>query len=84
MSSGPVSLSRHTLRQLKFVIPGGAITYYLGTHGVFWGLINEIGWESWAGCVNYVPLFVARRSDFTIILFYSSNYYHTGQLQSPH
>jgi len=40
-----VSLSRHTLRQLKFVIPGGAITYNLGTHEVFWGLLNDIGWE---------------------------------------
>ena len=56
MSSTPsqsISLSRHTLRQLKFVIPGGAITYYLGTHEVFWKMINGMGREGWGRCVKY-------------------------------
>jgi len=51
MSSTPsrsVSLSRHTLRQLKFVIPGGAITYYLGTHKVFWRMVTDMSWDGWA------------------------------------
>jgi hypothetical protein len=48
-----VSLSRHTLRQLKFVIPGGAITYYLGTHEVFWRMVNDMSWEGWGRCVKF-------------------------------
>lgn len=50
--SRSVSLSRHTLRQLKFVIPGGAITYYLGTHEVFWRMVSGIGREGWGRCVK--------------------------------
>ena len=46
-SGQPVSLSRHTLRQLKFVIPGGAVTYYLGTYEVFWRMVNGMGWDGW-------------------------------------
>lgn len=47
-SSSPVSLSRHTLSQLKFIIPGGAITYYLGTPIEIWRIaegFDEVdGW----------------------------------------
>ena len=43
-----MSLSRHTLSQLKFVLPGAAITYYLGTHEVFWNLLSEVGRNGWA------------------------------------
>jgi hypothetical protein len=56
--SRSISLSRHTLRQLKFVIPGGAITYYLGTHEVFWRMVNGIGWDGWGRCVTMIPPFV--------------------------
>ncbi|CAL1716750.1 unnamed protein product [Somion occarium] len=35
MSTILASLSRHTLRQLKFILPGGLITYYLNTHQEF-------------------------------------------------
>ncbi|KAF5382098.1 hypothetical protein D9615_004334 [Tricholomella constricta] len=35
MSVRPTTL-QHTVRQLKLVIPGGAITYYLGTLHEFW------------------------------------------------
>src|ERR1700683_1410003 len=56
-ASRSVSLSRHTLRQLKFVIPGGAITYYLGTHEVFWKMVNDMSWEGWGRCVKiFLPL----------------------------
>jgi len=43
-----MTLSRHTLSQLKFVLPGAAITYYLGTHEVFWNLVSEVGRNGWA------------------------------------
>lgn len=52
----PVSLSRHTLRQLKFVIPGAGVTYYLGTHEIFWGLVNDIGWDGWGRYVMQMTL----------------------------
>ncbi|THH09155.1 hypothetical protein EW145_g2221 [Phellinidium pouzarii] len=38
-------LSRHTLKQLKFVLPGGFVTYVLGTLARFWQLVEEeSGW----------------------------------------
>ncbi|EJD06585.1 uncharacterized protein FOMMEDRAFT_17095 [Fomitiporia mediterranea MF3/22] len=40
-----LNLSRHTLKQLKFVLPGGAVTYLLGTLARFWQLVEEeTGW----------------------------------------
>ncbi|KAI0925743.1 hypothetical protein AcW1_008096 [Taiwanofungus camphoratus] len=43
-----MSLSRHTLKQLKFILPGGFVTYYLGTRGEFWriakGEVDDDGW----------------------------------------
>ncbi|KAH8118053.1 hypothetical protein DFH11DRAFT_1699364 [Phellopilus nigrolimitatus] len=48
LSSGHVAfvrLSRHTLKQLKFVLPGGLVTYLLGTVARFWQLVEEEnGW----------------------------------------
>ncbi|EGN99268.1 hypothetical protein SERLA73DRAFT_73804 [Serpula lacrymans var. lacrymans S7.3] len=41
------SLSTHTLRQLKFVIPGTAITYYLDTYHVFLSLLTNNGSDGW-------------------------------------
>ncbi|KAI0833652.1 hypothetical protein BC628DRAFT_1308373 [Trametes gibbosa] len=35
-----IRFSRHTLKQLKFVLPGGLLTYYFDSHNVFlriWG-----------------------------------------------
>jgi len=48
-SSGKTSrscahLSRHTLKQLKFVLPGGLVTYALGTLARFWKLVESNGW----------------------------------------
>ena len=44
-----MSLSRHTLRQLKFILPGGLITYYLGSHAALWRIVNGeariTGWD---------------------------------------
>ncbi|KAN0092761.1 hypothetical protein V8E55_003545 [Tylopilus felleus] len=34
------ALSRHTLRQLKFIIPGATITFLLNTHHVLLGLLS--------------------------------------------
>ncbi|KAI0087324.1 hypothetical protein BDY19DRAFT_246186 [Irpex rosettiformis] len=34
------SLSRHTLRQLKFIIPGGLVTFWLNTHNAFWNIFT--------------------------------------------
>lgn len=46
--SGFVSLlSRHTLKQLKFVLPGGAITYWLDTHNRFWSIASSAS-QGWA------------------------------------
>lgn len=55
-SSASVSLSSHTLRQLKFVIPGALITYYLGTHHVFWDMVNGIGWDGWARYTEFLSI----------------------------
>jgi succinate dehydrogenase/fumarate reductase cytochrome b subunit len=34
------ALSRHTLRQLKFIIPGATITFLLNTHRILFGLLS--------------------------------------------
>jgi hypothetical protein len=36
-----IRVSRHTLNQLKFVIPGAAITYYLGLQEVFLRIVAD-------------------------------------------
>ncbi|EPS94485.1 hypothetical protein FOMPIDRAFT_1038833 [Fomitopsis schrenkii] len=44
-----MSVSRHTLKQLKFILPGGLITYYLGSHAALWRIVNSeeqiTGWS---------------------------------------
>ncbi|KAL4063553.1 hypothetical protein V8B97DRAFT_1522051 [Scleroderma yunnanense] len=42
------SISRHTFRQLKFIIPGALITYIFDTHRVFLGLLNSPEPNDWA------------------------------------
>ncbi|KAI0767905.1 hypothetical protein BC629DRAFT_1292675 [Irpex lacteus] len=40
------ALSRHTLKQLKFIIPGGLVTFWLNTHQAFWSIFvgdGELG-----------------------------------------
>ncbi|KAG6373472.1 hypothetical protein JVT61DRAFT_6625 [Boletus reticuloceps] len=34
------ALSRHTLRQLKFIIPGAVVTFLFNTHWVLFGLLS--------------------------------------------
>jgi len=34
--------SRHTLRQLKFIVPGGLICLYLGIHEEFWQIVGSV------------------------------------------
>jgi hypothetical protein len=45
-------ISKHTIRQLKFIIPGAAITYAFNTHHVFLELLTrqdvEGQWGRWA------------------------------------
>jgi len=43
-----MEVSRHTLKQLKFILPGGLITYYLGSHATFWRIVNgDADVEGW-------------------------------------
>ena len=47
-----VSLSKHTLKQLKFVLPGGALTYYFDSHNLLLGMLNgDAGSKAWAAYV---------------------------------
>lgn len=60
--------TRHALRQLQFVIPGGAITFYLKTLAVLQRVWDSAS-GSWARCVSSLipfifpddPLFCANR-----------------------
>ena len=65
--SSLVSLSRHTLKQLKFVLPGGVLTYYFDSHNLLLGILNgDAGSMAWAayvrlqlsvyGCLSIVTL----------------------------
>lgn len=43
-----MSASRHTFSQLKFIVPGGLVTYWLQTHTTLWeiytGEADSGGW----------------------------------------
>ncbi|RDX42135.1 hypothetical protein K466DRAFT_575159 [Polyporus arcularius HHB13444] len=46
--SSLVSFSRHTLKQLKFVLPGGIVSYYLDSHNVLLRILSgEDGAQGW-------------------------------------
>ncbi|KAI0787953.1 hypothetical protein C8Q74DRAFT_1255015 [Fomes fomentarius] len=46
--SSLVSFSRHTLKQLKFVLPGGLLTYYYDSHNMLLRILSgEGGVRSW-------------------------------------
>ena len=45
-----VPWTQHALRQLKLLIPGAAITYYLRTWDEFWDILHGSG-GSWAQSV---------------------------------
>ncbi|KZT00822.1 uncharacterized protein LAESUDRAFT_764277 [Laetiporus sulphureus 93-53] len=44
-----MSLSNHTLRQLKFIVPGGLATfYYVGNHLRFWQVVTgQVSVDGW-------------------------------------
>ncbi|KAH7884727.1 hypothetical protein F5I97DRAFT_1891546 [Phlebopus sp. FC_14] len=42
------SVSTHTLRQLKFIVPGAVITYLFKTHRVFLALLTNQRPDGWA------------------------------------
>lgn len=48
------SISSHTIRQLKFIIPGAAITYVFDTHRVFLGLLTRTDVEGLARSVSSI------------------------------
>ena len=53
--SSLVSLSRHTLKQLKFVLPGAALSYYFDSHNRLLRLLApDPGSDSWAPCVLFL------------------------------
>ncbi|KAI0349289.1 hypothetical protein OH77DRAFT_1499628 [Trametes cingulata] len=44
-----VHFSRHTLKQLKFVLPGGLLTYYFDSHNIFLDLLRgSRGGNDWS------------------------------------
>jgi len=49
-----VHLSRHTLKQLKFVLPGGLVTYVFDTWTRFWELVEqEKGWATFSARTSF-------------------------------
>ncbi|KAF9238484.1 hypothetical protein BU15DRAFT_47679 [Melanogaster broomeanus] len=42
------AFSRHTLRQLKFIVPGVAVTYLFNTHRVFLSLLTNPSPDDWS------------------------------------
>ncbi|KAH8100847.1 hypothetical protein BXZ70DRAFT_936190 [Cristinia sonorae] len=56
-STSIASMSRHTLRQLKFILPGGLVTLWLDSHHKFWRIYNgEAGTGSFAWTVSLLAL----------------------------
>ncbi|KZT72981.1 hypothetical protein DAEQUDRAFT_722072 [Daedalea quercina L-15889] len=52
-----MSVSRHTLKQLKFILPGGLITYYLGSHEALWRIVDgEAHTTGWGRLAAYASL----------------------------
>ncbi|KAI0749600.1 hypothetical protein C8Q80DRAFT_1162851 [Daedaleopsis nitida] len=65
--SSLVSFSRHTLKQLKFVLPGGLVTYYLDSHNVLLSILKgDDGVQGWGRFAARVSLLSAA---VTISLF---------------
>jgi hypothetical protein len=59
-----VPWTEHTLRQLKLVLPGAAITYYLGTLNNFYSILHGTG-GSWARLVSrhwYISMIIQLKS----------------------
>jgi len=72
-----VPWTQHTVRQLKLVLPGVAITYYLGTLDDFWKiLLGTGGW--WAQSVVST---ISTRSDSDILVVLFPSY--SALLLSP-
>jgi hypothetical protein len=54
-----LSLSHHTLRQLKFVIPGAAICLYFGIIDEFLRIAGSVNSDGWGRYVQSVLLFAS-------------------------
>ncbi|OSC99876.1 hypothetical protein PYCCODRAFT_1437849 [Trametes coccinea BRFM310] len=57
-----IRFSRHTLKQLKFVLPGGLITYYFESHNVFLHILRgdygARGWGRFAARISMLNAFL--------------------------
>ena len=64
-----MSFSRHTLKQLKFVLPGGLLTYYFDSYHVLLRILNgEAGKEGWSRCASHHCHTQTRCADRRLIL----------------
>ncbi|KAG6331768.1 hypothetical protein ID866_7321 [Astraeus odoratus] len=50
------SISQHTFRQLKFIVPGAFVTYLFDTHRIFLGLLNASERSDWARTSAFLSL----------------------------
>lgn len=65
--SSLVRFSRHTLKQLKFVLPGGLTTYYFDSHNVFLRILAGDASDAAQGWGRYVEqLLLAQRPALTV------------------
>ncbi|KAF9557437.1 hypothetical protein CPC08DRAFT_640262 [Agrocybe pediades] len=65
-----VPWTEHMLRQLKLVLPGALITYYLGTLNDFWNILQGTGgaWARYALVSSSVGLGIVTVSLFLYVL----------------
>jgi len=59
-----VPWTQHTFRQLKLLLPGAAVTYYLHTLDEFWDVLHGSG-GSWAQSVSTSLVY-----SFTMLTFF--------------
>ncbi|PPQ95249.1 hypothetical protein CVT26_014940 [Gymnopilus dilepis] len=62
-----VPWATHALRQLKLVLPGALITYYLGTFHDFWSILQGTSGGALARCVGSMFYAVISRINFSFV-----------------
>ncbi|KAF7794818.1 hypothetical protein EIP86_005960 [Pleurotus ostreatoroseus] len=60
-----VSLSRHTLSQLKFIVPGALCTWYFDSHHEFWSLVTTA--HGWVHTIALAALVLAALTFFLFL-----------------
>ncbi|KAH0833312.1 hypothetical protein J3R83DRAFT_12378, partial [Lanmaoa asiatica] len=63
------ALSRHTLRQLKFIIPGAAVTFLLNTHRILFGLLSTTNASSGDWSSRTVAILASCLGGLVVFLF---------------